>query len=171
MFHRVTVALAITILVGCVQVHAQGEGDRTGLWLSAGGGGGWNDGMKGASGYLRMGGTPNEHVQFGVQVLRWWRVDNRVVYGRTSVAVTTQIFPLASRTNRLSPLNDWHLRGGFGVASVDHLMSGMAINLGTGIDLGMDGSFFVTPGVDVLVQMYRHLTNTALLFTMGLTWH
>ena len=171
MFHRVTVALATAIILGCVQVQAQEDGRLKGFWLSAGGGGGWNEGMGGASGYLRMGGTPNEFVQFGVQVLRWWRVDNRVAYGRTSFAVTTQIFPLRSFVRSRIPLNDWHIRGGFGIATVDHFMSGMAINLGTGIDLGMDGRFFFTPGVDVLVQMYRHVTNTALLFTMGLTWH
>ncbi|MFC1639364.1 hypothetical protein ACFL3B_01215 [Gemmatimonadota bacterium] len=171
MFHRVTVALVITFVVGCVYGHAQADGSRQGFWLSAGGGGGWNDGTGGASGYIRAGGTPNEHVQFGVQVLRWWRVENREVYGRTSVAATAQLFPLTSSARGSSPLNHWHLRAGFGIASVDHFMSGMAINLGTGIDLGMDGRFFVTPGVDVLVQMYRHLTNTAVLFTMGLTWH
>ncbi len=171
MFHRVMITLAMAFVVGCVYGHAQGDRGRQGFWLSLGGGGGWNDGMRGASGYLRMGGTPNEHVQFGFQVLRWWRVDNRVVYGRTSVAATAQIFPFSSSEHGRSPKKDWHLRGGFGIASVDHIMSGMAINLGTGIDLGMDGRFFVTPGVDVLVQMYRHLTNTAVLFTMGLTWH
>lgn len=171
MFHRVTLALVVTLVMGAAAGNAQDNVSRRGFWLSIGGGGGWNDGMRGASGYLRMGGTPNEHVQFGGQVFRWWRVEEYEVFGRTSVAATAQFFPLSSGSRVRSSIRDWHFRTGFGIATVDHFMSGVALNLGTGLDLGMDGKFFVTPGVDVLVQMYRHLTNTAVVFTMGLTWH
>ncbi len=171
MFQRATVALVMMLVLSAVPGHAQEDGNRQGFWLSFGGGGGWNDGTRGASGYLRMGGTPHERVQFGGQIFRWWRVDSYEVFGRTSVAATAQVFPLYSSARGRSPLNEWHVRTGFGIANVDHFMSGVALNLGTGIDLGMDGRFFVTPSFDVLVQMYRHFTNTALLFTMGLTWH
>jgi hypothetical protein len=127
--------------------------------------------MRGASGYFRLGGTPNEHVQFGPQLFWWWRKDGYQEFSRVNVGVTSQLFPFHSNGRRGSVLSEWHTRLGFGIANASNTVSGLGLQFGTGIDLGMDGRFFVTPSVDVLVQLYRHFTNTALLFTMGLTWH
>ena len=171
MYRRSIVALALFCCLCGSNLWAQESGERRGFWLSVGAGGGWNDRTRGASGYLRMGGTPHERVQFGVQVLRWWRVQRYAVCGRTSIGITGQYFPISPKRRNRSPLKNWHLRTGFGVANVDHFMSGIALNLGTGIDFAMDGRFFITPSVDVLAQYYRYSTNYALLLTVGLSWH
>lgn len=171
MFRQSTVALVVACCLSSVAASAQLDGERRGFWLSVGAGGGWNEGLRGASGYLRMGGTPHDRAQFGVQILRWWRVEDHEAFGRTNVGVAAQLFPVGASTHDRSPLGDWCVRAGFGIANVDHFMRGVALNLGTGIDLGMDGRFFLTPSVDVLIQFYQNFTETALLFTVGLTWH
>ena len=171
MFQRMTVALVAACVLGVAPIYAQEDGARRGFWLSFGGGGGWNDGMRGASGYIRMGGTPNERVQFGTQLLWWWREDRHQEYGRVSVGVTAQFFPLRFNANGASALNQLHVRTGFGFVGANNDMGGVGVQFGVGCDLAMNGKLFVTPSVDVLKQMYRHVTDTALLLTLGLTWH
>lgn len=171
MFQRKAAALVTVFVLGVVPLSAQEDGIRRGFWLSFGGGGGWNDGMRGASGYIRMGGTPNERVQFGTQLLWWWRHERDREFSRVSVGVTAQFFPLRFDARGASVLNELHLRTGFGFAGASGVMGGIGLQLGVGCDLAMNGKFYVTPSVDVLKQMYRHLTDTALLFTLGLTWH
>jgi hypothetical protein len=171
MFQKMTVALTALCVLVVLPLCAQGGESRRGFWLSFGGGGGWNDGMRGASGYVRMGGTPNERVQFGTQLLWWWRHEPNREWSRVHAGVTAQFFPFRFDSHGASFLNELHLRTGFGYAGASDIMSGVGIQLGVGCDLGLNDKLFVTPSVDVLKQMYRHLTDTALLFTLGLTWH
>ena len=88
-----------------------------------------------------------------------------------SVGVTAQFFPFRFDARGESALNELHLRTGFGYAGASGIMSGIALQLGVGCDLAMNNKLFITPSVDVLRQVYRHLTDTALLLTLGLTWH
>ncbi len=171
MFRRQIILLSLFCCICGTGLMSQTAGKLSGFWLNVGAGGGWNEGIRGASLVLRMGGTPHESVQFGVQVLRWWRVQRFAVCGRTSLGITGQYFPMTPGRSRKSPFKNWHLRAGFGVANVDHFMSGVSLNLGTGVDLGMDGWFFITPSVDLLAQYYQQSTNYALLLTVGLSWH
>ena len=49
--------------------------------------------------------------------------------------------------------------------------SGVGTTLGAGFDLRIGTNLFVTPNIDVMVQMFEESTNASLLFTMGFTWH
>lgn len=157
--------------------HAQEEGSHKGFWLSLGGGGGWMDGTRGAAGYLRMGGTPNSRVQFGGQVLHWWRGDHTgVETNRVAVTAVGSIFPFnQSRGSRL-PLDEWFLKLGFGVAAGEEAWwgeeaSGIAFNAGTGFDLHLSGNFFVTPNFDTVLLLFADCTDVSAVFTLGFTWH
>ena len=150
---------------------AQSDNTHKGLWLSFGGGGGWMDGERSASSYFRMGGTPNSRVLFGGQVLHWWQ-DEDVQH--SNVSATFAIYPFFRSSRRTSRFNEWFVKTGFGVAvSHDRWLdqTGVGLNLGTGIDLRLNGNFFVTPNLDLLVDFFNESTDTSFLFTLGLSWH
>ncbi|MEJ2238484.1 MAG: hypothetical protein P8X82_09330, partial [Gemmatimonadales bacterium] len=73
MFRRVAVAAMLALALAPWPASPQVEGERSGFWLSFGGGGGLLRDLRAASFYVRMGGTPNHQLQFGGQVLHWWR--------------------------------------------------------------------------------------------------
>jgi hypothetical protein len=156
---------------------AQQEGAHRGFWLSFGGGGGWTDGTRGAAGYVRMGGTPNAHVQFGGQVLHWWRGNHTgIETNRVAVTATGSIFPFYQRRGSRLPLQEWFLKLGFGVAAGEDSWlggeeSGIAFDAGTGFDLHLGGNFFVTPNVDAVLLFFNEDTDLSVVFTLGLTWH
>ena len=62
MFQRVAVALTLVLTLASGSALSQEAGTRSGFWLSFGGGGGVMNGLRGASFYVRMGGTPNEQA-------------------------------------------------------------------------------------------------------------
>ncbi|NIM52598.1 MAG: hypothetical protein GTO22_25695 [Gemmatimonadales bacterium] len=170
MFQKVTLALTVVFVLGAGSALPQEVGTRSGFWLSFGGGGGLMDGLRGAATYVRMGGTPNSRVQFGGQVLNWWRHDETGEHSRVSIAATAAVFPIQGGSPNRALLSEWFLRGGFGIVTA-HSSSGVGPTLGTGIDLRLGRNFFVTPNVDLLVYFFRDETDVSLTFTLGLTWH
>jgi hypothetical protein len=171
MFQRVAVALTLVLTLASGSALSQEAGTRSGFWLSFGGGGGVMNGLRGASFYVRMGGTPNEQVQFGAQVLNWWRDEADTGDDtRVSVAATAAIFPVHSSGPDRSLLSEWFLRAGFGIVTAQST-SGVGPTVGTGIDLRLGRNFFVTPNVDMVVYFFAEETDVSLTFTLGLTWH
>jgi hypothetical protein len=170
MFQKVALALTLVFALTTGLALPQEAGARSGFWLSFGGGGGLMNGSRGAATYVRMGGTPNNRVQFGGQVLHWWRDDDRGDRTRVSIAATAAIFPLHSGAPNRSPLSEWFLRAGFGIVTA-HSSSGVGPTLGTGIDLRLGRNFFVTPNVDLVAYFFKDETDVSLTFTLGLTWH
>ena len=177
MFQRSLVLLFASGVLASSAGWAQHEGTHKGFWLSFGGGGGWMDGARGASGYVRMGGTPNSRVQFGGQVLHWWRGDQMdIERSRVAVTASGSIFPFYQRREDRVPLQEWFVKLGFGVAAAEESWmggeeSGIAFNTGTGFDLRLGGNFFVTPNVDAVVLFFNDDTDVTVVFTLGLTWH
>jgi hypothetical protein len=177
MFHRSAVLLIAIAIWASGAGWAQREGSHKGFWLSFGGGGGWTDGSRGAAGYVRMGGTPNSRVQFGAQVLNWWRGDGSgFETNRVAVTATGSIFPFYERRDGRLPLQEWFLKLGFGIAAGEDSwmgdeQSGIAFNAGSGFDLHLGGNFFVTPNVDTMLLFFEDATDVSVVFTLGLTWH
>jgi hypothetical protein len=153
------------------------------FWFGFGLGGGWNafnidlneitgdwrfdfDGPRGAAGYVRMGGTVNQHVLFGGEALVFWRDESANEIDRVNVTATALIYP--------GPNGGFFVKGGFGVASRedDHRdESGVGANVGAGYDLRIGNNWFVTPNLDFMLQAFEENTNASVLFTLGFTWH
>ena len=129
------------------------------------------DGERSASTYFRMGGTPNTNVHFGGQVLHWWQDDE---IQHSNVAATISVYPFNGMSGGRSSLREWFVKTAFGIAvSHDRWIdqTGVGLNLGTGVDLRLGRNFFVTPNLDLLIDLYNESTVTSLLFTLGLSWH
>jgi hypothetical protein len=171
MFQKTTLILTLVLVLASASALPQEASTRSGFWLSFGGGGGVMDGQRGATMYVRMGGTPNDQVQFGAQVLHWWRDEaNTGEDTRVSVAATAAVFPVHSSGPDRSLLSEWFLRAGFGIVTAQST-SGVGPTVGTGIDLRLGRNFFVTPNVDMVVYFFAEETDVSLTFTLGLTWH
>ncbi len=177
MLYRLIILLIALGALASESARAQEEGAHKGFWLSFGGGGGWRDGSRGAAGYVRMGGTPNSRVQFGGQVLHWWRADHvGAETNRVAVTASGSVFPFYRREGDGLPIDEFFLKLGFGVAAgEDSWMggeeSGIAFNVGTGFDLHLGGNFFVTPNFDTALLFFADCTDITAVFTLGLTWH
>ncbi len=171
MFHRVTVTLVLAMILGVFHTAAQGNSTHKGFWLSFGAGGGWMGSERSAVTYFRMGGTPNNNVHFGGQVLHWWQ-DEDVQH--SSVSAIFSVFPFLRDSGQRSLFQELFLKAGFGVSTAhchSDDVTGLGLNLGTGFDLRLNGNFFVTPNLDYAVDFFAESTHTSLLFSLGLSWH
>lgn len=162
------------------QLEAQRPGIRErerhrGFWLGFGAGGGWDDfqwdfGNQGRSSafFLRMGGTVNQQVLVGAELIGLNRNELAGEVTRGNLMVTGMLYPSSD--------GGWFLKTGFGAAGRELAgfeKEGIGAILGTGFDfrMGRRSNFYLTPNVDVLFQFFEDNTNTALLFTLGATWH
>ena len=181
---RITALLALLNIFTTFPVGAQDTPRHDRFWWAFGFGGGWNainvtfertinrwtfdfDGPRGASAYFRLGGTVNQHVLFGGEALVFWR-EGRPGQDleRVNVNAVALIYPDSD--------GGLFFKGGFGVASSEGSRgeeSGVGASLGTGFDLRIGTNIFVTPNLDLMVQMFEESTNASLLFTLGFTWH
>jgi hypothetical protein len=171
MFQRATVAVVTAFVLGVVPAFAQSDDTHKGLWLSFGAGGGWMGTERSATSYFRMGGTPNKRVHFGGQMLHWWQ-DEEVQH--SSVTATFAIYPFYRTLGRRSLLQELFAKTGFGVATAycyGHDRTGVALNLGGGLNLRLGKNFFVTPNVDMSFDFFAESTDASFLFSLGLSWH
>ncbi len=179
--HRILSAVIVLALVGSLANTADAQRQRPGIrevhkhngfWASAGAGGGWsdtdlsfgNDG-RGASLYVRMGGTVNPQVLVGVELIGWGRSDFDD-QSRGNLMVSGIFYP--------SIRGGWFLKTGFGAAGYERQgveRDGIGSVFGTGFDLRIGRNFYITPNVDYMVQFFEDDTVGSLLFTVGATIH
>ena len=181
---RITALFALLNILTTFPIVAQDKPRHDRFWWAFGLGGGWNainvdfepttrrwqfdfDGPRGASAYFRLGGTVNQHVLFGGEAFVFWREgQSGQDLERVNANAIALIYPGAE--------GGLFFKGGFGVASSEGPRgdeSGVGTTLGAGFDLRIGTNIFVTPNIDVMVQMFEESTNASLLFTMGFTWH
>ena len=181
---RITALLALLNIFATSPVTAQDKPRHDRFWWAFGLGGGWNainvdrepitgrwhfdfDGPRGAAAYFRLGGTVNQHVLFGGEALVFWREGQPGGdLERVNVTAVALIYPSAE--------GGLFFKGGFGVAGSEGPrgdQSGVGTTLGAGFDLRIGNNIFVTPNIDLMVQIFEASTNASLLFTMGFTWH
>jgi len=182
----ITVALAAPARVAFAQAH-----EHRGFWIGFGFGGGVNftqglDGERlvGGTGYLRLGGTPSQHLLLGFEGIGWGRHYQGATLGRGNGAFVAMYYP--------SKNGGGFLKGGVGTATVSRAAvsgsttsttsePGFGLTIGGGWDLRLGNNLYGTPNFDVLMQWFEpkddpilgHIpgTNTILVFTFGLTWH
>ncbi|UCG85066.1 MAG: hypothetical protein JSW71_14125 [Gemmatimonadota bacterium] len=170
MFRRLAFGVMVALALAPWPAAPQIEGERAGFWLSFGGGGGLMRDLRAATFYVRMGGTPNRQLQFGGQVMNWWRDEGDEENSSVSVSATAAFFPWDRRSSGGSPLRQTFIRIGFGPVAMGDL-SGVGPTFGAGIDLQLGGNLHVTPNVDMAVYFLADHTYTSMAFTLGLTWH
>ncbi len=171
MSYRVAVLMIAALALSGTSVSAQYEGDRRGFWLSFGGGGGVIRDLRAATFYVRMGGTPNSRLQFGGQVMNWWRDESHEEsHTGVSVSATAAFFPWDDGEPGGSVLKQAFFRAGFGPVTMGSL-SGVGPTFGTGIDLRLSGNLHVTPNLDTVIYFLADHTYASVAFTLGLTWH
>jgi hypothetical protein len=141
------------------------EGDRAGFWggLSIGAGGEAFD-LRDGAGYseelyrptvsFRLGGTVNQSLRLGGEVLAWIDEHDHMVESLTSVLFVGQLYPL--------PTTGLYLKGGLGLGrnAVDFDGgggvgdTGFAGLLGAGWEVRMGRRWYLTPSVDLVEHRY-----------------
>lgn len=189
MLGRTAVVLVAGLLVGGAgQLLAQsdraraatdsaGWGDRLdvrqGFWISFGFGGGWDLDREeaGGAGYIRLGGTVDQRLLVGGEVLGVFREESGADVSVGNVTFSVLYYPSGG----------FFVKGGLGFASREVSVSqgdvtvstsseGFGLTLGGGYDIRLARNFFLTPGVDVMLQTIED-GNVALALTLGATWH
>ncbi len=145
-------------------------GGRAGFWggfsIGAGGeafdlrdGAGYSEELYRPTVSLRLGGTVNQNLRLGGEVLAWINERNRTTESLTSVLFVGQLYPLAT--------SGLYLKGGLGLGrnAVDFDEgggvgdTGFAGLLGAGWELRMGRRWYLTPSVDVVEHRYTGRGN------------
>ncbi len=183
--------LAVLGISAAGPARGQGRQEHRGFWFGFGLGGGVNlsqglDGARlgGGGGYIRLGGTVQQKVLLGGEVIGWTRNRNGDELDRGNVTFTAIYYP--------NETGGPFLKGGVGFATVGQSRTsgnttstttkeGFGATIGVGLDLRIGRNLYLVPAVDWLFQAFSSETdpvlgkipgtNTLLLFTLGLTWH
>jgi len=135
--------------------------------------------------YLRLGGTINQRLLFGVE---WYGVvlDAQPSSGTTNLTATALFYP--------SDNGVFFTKGGLGIGRAqsncpdqyEDVASGLGVTLGAGIDVRLGKNIYMTPNIDVLWQSAERVLcpvpgqpsagtvlgySPGLFFTLGITWH
>jgi len=146
------------------------EGNRAGFWggfsIGAGGeafdlrdGAGYSEELYRPTVSLRLGGTVNQSLRLGGEVLAWIDEQGHSVESLTSVLFVGQFYPVAT--------TGLYLKGGLGLGrnAVDFDDgggvgdTGFAGLLGAGWEVRMGRRWFLTPSVDVVEHRYTGRGN------------
>ena len=146
------------------------EGDRAGFWggfsIGAGGeafdlrdGAGYSEELYRPTVSLRLGGTVNQNLRLGGEVLAWINEQSQTVESLTSVLFVGQLYPLAT--------TGLYLKGGLGLGrnALDFDEgggvgdTGFAGLLGAGWEVRMGRRWYLTPSVDVVEHRYTGRGN------------
>ena len=173
--------------------HAQ---ERQGFWIGFGGGVGnakatcddcgSSNRETGAAGYLKLGGTLNEHLLFGSEFNFWAKTQEGVTVTLGSGAVTLTLYP--------QPASGLFIKGGLGLSLVDTSFRegsstvtidpayGLGLMVGAGYDVRVGKNISITPAVNFWygkpgnvphtgVPFYTNWKQNVVDFTVGVTFH
>jgi hypothetical protein len=170
--------------------------ERHGFWIGLGGGFGSADvtcddcgsGKRESSGvgYLKLGGTLNEHWRLGGELNLWSKQKEGVTLNLYNASATLTLYPRAS--------SGFFLKGGVGLSFVDtefrqrrttvtaDLGQGLGLLAGAGYDLPISKNFSITPAVDYWYgrpgelkfngeTLARNWRQNVIDVTVGITFH
>jgi hypothetical protein len=180
---------------GSVASAASHPQERRGFWIGLGGGLGsanatcdeceGGDRENGATGYVELGGTLNEHLLLGGEFNLWSKEQEGVTLNLYNASVTLTLYP--------QPSSGFFLKGGVGASFVDteirdggtitvDLGTGLGLLAGAGYDLRVGRNISITPAVnfwygkpgdlkvgsETIVRNWKH---NVVDFTLGITFH
>jgi hypothetical protein len=147
---------------GLVEVR---ESSRGGFWIGLGlGAGGESYDLRPSVGYsdvlyrptvsFRLGGTVNQHLRLGGEVLSWINEVGPAVESLSSALFIAQFYPFSSA--------GLYLKGGLGIGrnavdfddGFDEGDTGFAGLIGAGYELRLGRRFFLTPSIDLVGHRY-----------------
>jgi hypothetical protein len=173
--------------------HAQ---ERHGFWIGLGGGVGSakatcddcgsSNRKTGVAGYVKLGGTLNEHLLLGGEFNIWSKEEEGVTVNFYNAAATLTVYPQAS--------SGFFLKGGVGLSFVDtqlrdgsttltvDLGDGPGVIVGAGYDVRVGRNISITPAVNFWYgkpggvtlggeTIFRNWRQNVVDFTVGVTFH
>jgi hypothetical protein len=177
---RTGFCVVAALLLGASSLTAQETPRRSGFWISGGLGGGFapydmyaEAESASLARYIRLGGTPNELVALGFELI-YWGLDD---YSRSNSTFTVMVYPEA---------RDFFVKAGVGLGVVQFPgaedQTGYALTIGTGWDLALPADLYLTPNLDLVLTAVGTGTveselesvkglSSLLLVTIGITWH
>jgi hypothetical protein len=140
----------------------------------------------GAAGYLKLGGTLNEHLLLGGEVNVWTKKQEGVTLTLSSGAVTLTLYP--------EPASGFFLKGGVGLSMVDTQFRegsttvtvdpgyGLGAIVGTGYDVRVGRNVSITPAVNFWYgkpgnvphtgdRLFTNWKQNVVDLTVGVTFH
>jgi hypothetical protein len=181
---RVVPLVAALVVLASGVAAGQAAPGRSGFWGAVGlGAGGESYDLRDGLGYsqqlyrptfsLRLGGTMNQHVRLGGEMLGWINQNGDAVESLTSALFIGQIYPFGA--------SGLYLKGGagLGVNAVDfpdgyHAGdTGFAGLLGAGLEMRVGRRWFLNPTVDLVQHDYSgrgvdHYRERLVTFGMGI---
>ena len=173
------------LLVAALPLAAQSDGAgpqpvRQGFWIGFGLGAGSNlsrglAGTRGGgAGYLRMGGTVNQHLMIGGEGMSWARSSGGSTLTQGNTVAAVYFYPSAT--------GGLYLKSGVGFAhritstsagsvTVTDSHAGFGATFGGGIDIQVGRNVFITPNLDFQFQSIEGATGGLAYLTVGVTWH
>ena len=166
----VTALLILMPVTGAVAQAPEGlvevrEGGRRGFWLGLGvGAGGESYGFQPGTNYsdvlyrptisVRLGGTVNQHLRLGGEVLSWINQNGPAVESLSSALFVAQLYPIAS--------TGFYLKGGVGIGrnavefdgGFDTGDTGFAGLVGAGYELRLGRRIYLNPVLDFVGHRY-----------------
>ena len=139
-----------------------------------------------AAGYLKLGGTLNDHLLLGGEVNVWSKKQEGVTLTLSSGAVTLTLYP--------QPASGLFIKGGLGLSLVDTSFRegsstvtidpayGLGLMVGAGYDVRVGKNISITPAVNFWygkpgnvphtgVPFYTNWKQNVVDFTVGVTFH
>lgn len=163
---------------------AQRAAEHQGFWIGFGLGGGSNltkgydDARLGGAGYLRLGGTVNQLLLVGGEAIAWVREQDNTTVSQGNLTASILLYPAHRGLYLKTGLGfaSWSQAFSSGSTTTTTTEGGFGATFGGGYDFQLGRNLFLTPNLDVLIQVVNSDTfqNTSaylILFTLGLTWH
>lgn len=189
-------SLARAVALSCLAVvftaataDAQRVPERRGFWIGFGFGAGaaygdsfLDDGKLGGVGYLRMGGSPDQSILIGGDLIGWSGSENNVDVSRGVLLGTFMWYPSdtggfftkvgAGFSGRQWKFEEQVQQGGQTVTvSVSDETGGIGFGVGVGYDIQLGRNFFLVPVLDWVYSGAEGDAASLFLLSIGVMWH
>jgi hypothetical protein len=169
--------LALLLSIGATPAAAQHTQTRNGFWFGAGLGYGSlgcdgcaGDRTGGSSGYIKLGGTLNQHLLLGVETNGWYKSESGTTLTQGNVSGAAYWYPSAT--------SGLFLKGGVGYAVLNAdtfygsgSTNGWGAIAGLGYDLRVGSNTSITPTANWFRGDFANGSTDVFQFGLGLTLH
>lgn len=188
-FARSALVAGLAVALSAATAEAQRVPERQGFWIGFGLGAGavygdafLDDGKLGGAGYLRLGGSPDQSLLIGADLIGWGGSEGNVDVSRGALLGTFMWYPSdtggffakagAGFSGRQWKYEEQVQQGGQTVTvSVQNEKGGVGFGLGVGYDIQLGRNFFLVPVLDWVYTGTEGDAASLFLLTVGVMWH